>query len=95
MANKIERITMVKAMEFIARNLNDEDVLLAWLQEGVADGDITYGCVAPTFSDESDLDYYIEDEHFADLMSLFLHLMKQACKSGGLYCDGILDKRNK
>lgn len=41
---------MVKAMEYIARQINDEEVLMPWLQLGVADGDIYYGDLdaAPT-----------------------------------------------
>ena len=38
--NAIERVKMVKAMEFLARNINDEGVFEEWLIEGVADGDI-------------------------------------------------------
>ena len=38
------------------------------------------------------MDYYIEDEHFADLMDTFTHVIARARKSGGLYCDGIVSK---
>ena len=41
--NKIERIKMVKAMEYIARQINDEAVFERWLIGGVGDGDIEYG----------------------------------------------------
>jgi hypothetical protein len=42
--NKIERMKMVKAMEFIAHQINDEEIFLDWwLPGGVADGDIEYG----------------------------------------------------
>lgn len=37
-------------------------------------------------------EYYTEDEHFADLMDTFLWCMEKACKSGGLYCNGIVSK---
>ena len=91
--NKVERIKMVKAMEFITRQLNDEMIFEAWLIAGVADGDIDYGDL--TIKDE-DLDdyfeYYIDDDEFAGLMDLFLRLMRSACKSGGLYCDEIVSK---
>ena len=90
--NKVERMTMVKTMEFITRNLNDEEVFSDWLTVGVADGDIEYGDVAVNLNDEEALEYYIEDENFADLMDTFLKLMKAACKSGGLYCDGVVSK---
>ena len=38
--NRLERAKMVKAMEFIARQINDENVFEGWLMEGVADEDI-------------------------------------------------------
>lgn len=90
--NKAERITMVKAMEFITRNLNDEEIFSDWLSIGVADGDIEYGDVTVNPDAAEDLEYYLEDENFADLMDTFLQLMKAANKSGGLYCDGVVSK---
>lgn len=90
--NKIERIKMVKAMEFIARNLNDEEIFESWLVSGVADGDIEYGDLNAGKNDFDDMEYYVRDENFADLMSLFLRMMKRADKSGGIYCDGIVSK---
>lgn len=86
-----ERIKMVKAMEYIARQLNNEDVLMDWLSSGVADGDITYGNLEIMPEDEDNLGYYVEDdEDFADLMDLFLYCMTKARKSGGLYSDGVV-----
>ena len=59
--NKLHRrARMVRAMDEIARCINDED-----------------------------LEGYCEDETFKDLMHLFLSLMEEAKKDGGLYCDGI------
>lgn len=91
-----DRIKMVKAMEFIARHINDEDVFWGWLMEGVADGDIYYGDLGATPADCADelpyLECYIEDRSFADLMDAFLWCMQRAYKSGGLYCDGIVSK---
>ena len=75
--NKVERNKLVCAMEYIARQINDENVFEGWLAEGVADGDMTADCE----------DYYSDDEHFADLMDAFLWCMHKAYKSGGLYCD--------
>ena len=83
---------MVKAMEFIARQINDEDVCAYWLLNGVADGDIGYGDMDVTEEDYEKCDYYIEDDVFADLMHTFLGLMKSASRYGGLYCDGVIDK---
>jgi len=87
MANKTDRIRAVKAMEFLARQINAENIFMYWLGDGVADGDIRYGDLLPT--DEDDLAYYLEDEHFSDLMALFLRLMAMAFKDGGLYCDDV------
>ena len=39
--NYFKRIRMVKAMEEIIRNLNDEEEIEYWLMYGVADGDIS------------------------------------------------------
>lgn len=90
--NREERVKMVKAMEFIARQVNDEEVFDYWLSCGVADGDIEYGdLIADSVFDS----YYIEDDNFADLMYRFLKLMSAANKSGGLYCDNIVDKKQE
>lgn len=83
---EITRKKAVLAMEFLARQINDEDIFESWLMCGVADGDIKYGSLDPEEVD----DYYIEDDHFKELMGLFLRLMKRANKSGGLYCDDVV-----
>lgn len=80
------RAKMVRAMEFIARQVNDEEVFESWLMYGVADGDIDGE------ETDEDLSYYCEDKNFADLMEQFLDLMKIAKKSGGLYCDRVISK---
>ena len=82
-----ERVAMVRAMEEIARSINDEDIFDSWLMCGVADGDIN----AET-EDEWLYDYCEDDNTFADLMGLFMRLMARAKKSGGLYCDGVVSK---
>ena len=82
-----ERAEFVRAMETIARAINYEPIFDSWLMVGVADGDIDEE------TKDEDLEYYCEDENFADLMALFLSLMKKAEKNGGLYCDGIVSKR--
>lgn len=90
--NTIERIKMVKAMEFIARKLNDENHIMPWLSVGVADGDIEHGDLEVKADDAENLDGYLDDENFADLMDTFLCCMKKAAKDGGLYCDGVVSK---
>lgn len=86
--NTIIRAKMVLAMEFIARQINDEDVFDGWLRSGVVDGDIDYG----SFDVDDVDDYYLEDDNFRDLMDCFLRRMKCAYESGGLYCDQIATK---
>lgn len=88
--NKEERIKMVRAMEYIARCVNDEEEAFFWLDYGVADGDIKYADLSVSPADEENLSCYIDDVHFAELMNDFLHLMRRARRSGGLYCDGVV-----
>ena len=84
---KLERRKMVLAMEFIARQINDENVFYCWLLNGVPDGDIPYG----TLDDTSMVDDWdIKDDNFKELMQIFLRCMERAKKSGGLYCGGIV-----
>lgn len=83
--NKPERIQAVRAMEFLARAVNDEDDILLWLEEGVADGDIDENT-----TDEELLDYVEDDKTFAELMKTFLCVMHYAEKDGGLYIDGVV-----
>lgn len=84
-----DRVKMVKAMEYIAAQLNDEEIAEMWLSDGVADGDIEYGDLSG--EDEcGDLDWYVEDQHFSDLMETFLRCMRAAKKCGGLYCDNVV-----
>ena len=80
-----ERAEVVRAMETIARCVNDEEVFEYWLMVGVADGDID----EMTIDEEIDEMGYITDSTLKDLMTHFLKLMKAAWKSGGLYCDRV------
>ena len=93
--NTTDRIKMVKAMEFITRQINDEGVFEDWLIGGVADGDIKYGDLEVRDEDREELEVYIEDESFADLMHTFLYVMKNASRSGGLCCDKVVDKEEQ
>lgn len=94
--NMKERVQMVKAMEFIARQVNDEGIFMGWLTLGVADGDIPYGDLDYRGTgDEVDeeLEYYCEDAVFADLMDTFVRTMKRVAQTDtGLYCDGVVSK---
>ena len=84
--NLKKRTEVVRAMETLARCVNDEEVFESWLMCGVADGDIT------SETTDEDLEYYCEDDNFSDLMGLFLRLMARARKSGGLYEDGVVSE---
>lgn len=90
-----DRIKAVKAMEFLARQVNDEEVFERWLLCGVADEDIEYGDLSVPLDPESleeDGAYYYasDDETFADLMATFLRLMSSAMESGGLWCGDVV-----
>lgn len=90
---KEERIKAVKAMEFLARQINNENIFETWLSMGPADGDIEYGDL--TSDNSEDLEYYIEDNEFRDLMKTFLNVMSRAKEDGGLYCSNICTKRSE
>ena len=90
--NKVERVKMVKAMEFIVRQVNDEENINVWFTNGVADGDIEYGDFFTETADLEEMEDYTEDEEFSYLMAMFLYCMKNAYFDGGLYCDGILSE---
>ena len=89
-----ERAKMVKAMEFVARQINDESVFMRWLMNGVADGDIEYGDLdVSNLSEDDNVWAYIEDDDsFADLMDTFLWVIMRANRSGGLYCGDVVSK---
>ena len=87
--NAIERAEVVKAMDLIARCINNENIFQYWLTDGVADGDLDVG---GDWDNEYDLGWYIRDERFAELMGTFLNIMTKAHKDGGLYCDNVLSK---
>jgi len=84
--NLAKRAEVVRAMETIARCVNDEDVFMDWLSMGVADGDIDKETT------DEDIEYYCEDESFEELMTVFLKLMRIAGENGGLYADGVVSK---
>ena len=85
----IDRIKMVKAMEFIARHVNNEEIFIDdWLSNGVADGDIVYGDLSISDTDfEYDMQFYIKKEALKSLMSTFLQLMHDAYEDGGLFVN--------
>lgn len=88
----VDRIKMIKAMEYIARQMNDENAFyFGWLQDGVPDGEIEYGdlSVKPEDRDpDSLIGFMAQDNNFSELMRAFLWCMKTAWYKGGLHCDG-------
>ena len=93
MANMEVRTKMVKAMEFLIRSLNAEDLMEDWLMVGVPDGDIEYGDLdVDEEAVAEDICNVSEDEEFAALMGTFLATMSLAYTDGGLYCDGVVSK---
>lgn len=87
MDKMIERQKAIVCMEFLARQINDEDVFDGWLVNGIADGDIEYGNLDCTNDVVKD---YTDDRTFKDIMDCFLRRMVGAYRSGGLYCGGIV-----
>ena len=84
--NRNERRVSVLAMEYLARQINNEDVLDRWLMGGVADGDIPANSMNVNDVD----DYYIEPENYAELVGCFLRCMKAAYADGSLYCGAVV-----
>lgn len=85
------RADMVRAMETIVRNLNNESLINGWLMNGVADGDID--------ETTTDIDIvkmgYCDDDTFSEIMACFARVMKRATENskigeGVFYCDNIL-----
>ena len=96
--NLIDRVKMVKAMEFIARCVNAEDLFEPWLVYGVADGDIEAGDLnadAAKLEEDEAASYAEDPEDFAELMQLFLSIMKDAEEDGGLYCGGVVSGKKE
>ena len=94
-----ERVKMLRAMDTIIVNLNDEEFIESWLMCGIADGD-------GDKDDEYLYDMYGKD-NFADIMALFCRIMRYALndvdidkedrKKGNyiLYCDGVVSKKQE
>ena len=86
--NAERRKKVVLAMEMLVRCVNNEELLDPWLMCGVADGDIN-----PYSTDISEVDdWYIEDDNFKDLLSIFCRTMAKAWNNGGLYEDGVTSR---
>ncbi|BAL84656.1 hypothetical protein SELR_pSRC400050 (plasmid) [Selenomonas ruminantium subsp. lactilytica TAM6421] len=73
-----KRVEFIRAMETVARHINDERVFEGWLMCGVPDR-----FIKPTTTDEEIADYFDTDD-VKDLTECFLRCMARAKKSGGL-----------
>lgn len=85
-----ERVSIIRAMDTIVRNLNDERDILWWLDSGVPDGEIN----AKTTDEEL---YWLvdDDESFADIMSTFVKIMRRQPINGAMWVDNVLSKEEK
>ena len=87
-----KRIKMLKAMEYIARCTNDEELFYIWLYAGVPDGEIKYGDLSLSNNDLRLTDY-TDNKTFAEIMHAFLKLMHRIYEEEtGLYCDNVLSR---
>lgn len=75
----------IRAMDTIVRCLNDEELFMAWLMSGVADGDCEY------YDDMGLYEEYYEDneESFKEIVELFRTLIKESEKDG-LYIGDVV-----
>ena len=62
--NREDRIAYVNKMDELVRNMNDETAVMWWLEEGIPDHIVDI--------DEEDIEYFIEDENYSELVGLFL-----------------------
>ncbi len=63
----MNRSNYLKLMDGIMRNLNDEEYVMWWLEEGVPDG-------------EDEWDWLAEDEYFNDIVSVYNTIIRAYAK---------------
>lgn len=88
--NLKERVSVVRAMDTIVRSLNDERDILWWLDSGVPDGEIN-----EETTDEELYWLVDDDESFADIMSIFIKIMRRQPVNGAMWVDNVLSKEEK
>ena len=66
--NEHSRAEMLKAMDIIVCNLNDEEIIFHWLQYGIPDGTYT----------NDEYEEYIDDDCYDDIVDEFNYCMRQA-----------------
>ena len=60
------KVTCIMKMDEIVRNMNDEEAVMWWLEEGVPDhiDELTY----------EDIDCFLEDSEYIELIALFARI---------------------
>ena len=81
--NENERYVAIRAMDMLARQINNEAALEMWFAQGISDGDIDLETPDEMLAD------YIGDEKFRDVLDTFLCVMSESYKQGGLSVDGV------
>ncbi len=74
-----KRATVLKAMDTIAKLVQNEDVFEIWLDFGIPNGTIDEKTMP------EDLEELCDNESMLDIMYTFQKLIKRADKNGGLY----------
>lgn len=85
-AKEKEFVQAIRAMDLLARSVNNEDDYIGWSMCGIPDGDITEDT-----TDEEILEMYDADD-MASFIGCFLRTMKKAAKDNGehgLYIAGV------
>ena len=81
-----DRRKMILCMEFIMRNLNDEELFYRWILAGIPDDEFKFGEFNPEVVD----DYYIDPENFKDFVRIFLDILKSTEEGNAIYCGAVL-----
>ena len=87
--NTIEKILIIKAMEFIARRINCEDCFTDWTNYGIPDNICIQDDLNIYVDDDKKLEYFLNDENFSVLLNSFLTLMINAYFCKGISCAGV------
>lgn len=79
-----KRCEILRAMDLIARTLNNDPLYTEWMIEAVIDEDMT------DQTTDKDLEGYVKnDDEFAGILYTFLHVMSEAFQQDGLTVDGV------
>lgn len=76
----IERVKVLRAMDTIARTINNEDIFESWLVYGVPDEEIQ-----PDTKDDELMWLVEDDEDWQEMLDTFSRVMYLAYKDGGLW----------